>query len=300
MHVKPGTIVVGVDGSPHAMRALQWAIKQAVAERRSLTLVHTIHAVTPAFLDAAIVDAGDARSAFDTAGQAVLSEARTKVEWTAPELEVHEVFDLADPRAVLLSLSEHAAMVVVGSRGRGQLRSMLLGSVSVFLARHAHCPVVVVRPFNAGTVRHGVLVGVDTAPESRPVIEFAYRQASLRGLPLALLDCVWDLQAGTMGAYLVPESQSPTDLEDERVALAEVVAGMGEKYPDVHVTTTLARGLPQQALVDLGARMDLVVVGAHQWSRITQALLGSVSVAVVEHAEVPVAVVPVSSSRPRG
>jgi len=295
MHGKPGSIVVGVDGSTHSMRALRWAVKQAQAEHRPLTLVHTINSVSPAFMDAAIVNARDARSVLDAAGHEVLSGARAQVESAAPELEVHEVFDLADPREMLRQLSTDAAMIVVGSRGRGQMRSLLLGSVSVFLVRHAHCPVVVLRPSNAGQVRNGVVVGMDTTPESRPVLEFAYRQASLHHLPLTVLDCVWDIHAGTMGAYMVTEN--PTDLEDERLAVAEAVAGMTEKYPDVHVTTRMARGIPQEALVRLGSRMDLIVVGAHQDSRLAQAFFGSVSVSVVENAHAPVAVIPVSSSQ---
>lgn len=295
MHSTPGSIVVGVDGSEHSDRALQWAIKQAVAEHRPLTLVHTIHSVTPSFMDAAIVDAQNAKSVLDVAGQKVLDGARSKIERSAPDLEVHEVFDLADPRDVLLQLSQDAAMLVVGSRGRGQLRSLLLGSVSVALVRHAHCPIVVVRPENVGTVRNGVVVGVDASPETRPVLEFAYRQASLHDLPLTILDCVWDIQAGTMGGYFV--SDTPAMQEAERLALAEATAGMKEKYPEVHVTTRTARGIPQEVLVRLSERMDLIVVGAHQDGRISQALFGSVSVAVVESATCPVAVVPVSTTR---
>ena len=294
MHTKPGSVVVGIDGSPHSMRALHWAIQQAAAEHRPLTLVHTVNSVTPAFMDASMNDSRGSRSVLDAAGHAVLSEARAQVESAAPGLEVDEVFDLVDPREMLLQLSEHAAMVVVGSRGRGQLRSLLLGSVSVFLVRHAHCPVVVIRPSNAGKVRNGILLGVDAAPESQPVLEFAYRQASLHDLPLTIMDCVWDIHAGTMGAYLV--SETPDDLNDERIALSEAVVGMTEKYPDVHVTTTMARGIPQEALVRLGERMNLIVVGAHQDSRLAQAFFGSVSVAVVENAAVPVVVVPVSST----
>jgi nucleotide-binding universal stress UspA family protein len=296
MRSTPGTIVVGVDGSESSIRALKWAAEQAVAEHRELTLVHTIHAVTPAFTDAAIVDAGAARSALDAAGRKVLDAARRTIEWAAPDLVVHEIFDLADPRDVLLQLSETAVMLVVGSRGRGHVRSLLLGSVSVALVRHAHCPVVVLRPGNRGVVRNGVLVGVDSSEEARPVLEFAFRQASLRDLPLTVLDCVWDVQAGTMGAYLVSDSTS-VDLEGERLALAEAMAGMGEKYPEVRVTTRLARGIPQEALLRLGDRMDLVVVGAHQDSRVSQAIFGSVSVAVVENSSRPVAVVPLSVAR---
>ncbi len=292
MHSKPGSIVVGVDGSQHSDRALNWAIQQAAAERRPLTLVHAEHSVTPAFMDAAVVNAKTAESVLDVAGHKVLTDARSKVEQSSKDLEVHQVFELADPRDVLLQLSEGAAMLVVGSRGRGQLRSLLLGSVSVALVRHAHCPVVVVRPEKVGTVRNGVVVGVDASPESRPVLEFAYRQAALHGLPLTVLDCVWDIHAGSMGAYVA--SETPADLEVDRLALAEATAGMKEKYPEVHVTTRMAKGLPQEALVHLGERMDLIVVGAHQDSRVSQAMFGSVSVAVVESSACPVAVVPLS------
>ena len=292
MHSEPGTIVVGVDGSESSTRALHWAVEQAVAEHRPLTLVHTTHAVTPAFTDAAVVDEGAARSAIDSEAQKVLDAARLKVEWAAPDLEVHQVFDIADPRAVLLQLSEDAAMIVVGSRGRGHVKSLLLGSVSVAVVRHAHCPVVVVRPGHVGTVRNGVVVGVDPAPESQPALEFAYREASLRDLPLTILDCVIDVQSGTTGAYLVPEETA--DLDGERLALAETMAGMTEKYPEVRVTTHLVKGTPQEALVRMGERMDLIVVGAHQDGRLSQAIFGSVSVGVVERATCPVAVVPLS------
>ncbi len=298
MHTKPGTIVVGVDGSDSSTRALQWAVAQATAEHRPLTLVHTIHTVTPTFVDAAIASARDARAALYAAGQWVLDDAREKVAWMDPGLEVHDVFDLADPRELLLQLSQTATMVVVGSRGRGQVRSLLLGSVSAALVRHAQCPVVVVRqedgPGAKSGPESGIVIGADASPESRAVLEFAYRQASLRDLPLTVLDCVWDVYAGTMGAFLV--SDAPMDLEGERLALAESMAGMAEKYPDVTVTTTIARGIPQEAIARLAAGKDLVVVGAHQDNRVLQALFGSVSVAVVESATCPVAVVPLFSS----
>ena len=202
MHSKSGSIVVGVDGSPHAARALLWAIKQATVEHRRLTLAHSINSASPAFIDAAIVDSRSSRSILEMAGQQVLDEARSTVEETAPDLEVHEAFALADPRDVLLQLSEKADMLVVGSRGRGRVRSLLLGSVSAALVQHAHCPVVVVRPEHDDVVRNGILVGFDASPESRPVLEFAYREAHLHQLPLTVLECLWD-DPRPMGTYPV-------------------------------------------------------------------------------------------------
>ncbi|MEO7352409.1 MAG: universal stress protein [Marmoricola sp.] len=291
MGTKAGTIVVGVDGSDSSTRALAWATDQAVVEHRPLTLVHAIHAVTPAYTDAAIVHPREAGAILTAEGQKVLDTAHAKVDASAPDLEVHQVLEFVDPREKLLQLSQDAAMVVLGSRGRGKLRSLLLGSVGVALVRHAHCPVVVHRPGKAGTLRNGIVVGVEASEESRAVLEFAYREASVRNLPLTVLHCYWDIQAGTAAAGIVYESM--LDVDSEQAVLDEAMAGMSEKYPDVGVSTRMARGLPHEVLAELGEQMNLIVVGAHHANRVSQMVFGSVSIALVERASCPVAVVPV-------
>src|SRR6478736_648774 len=77
-------------------------------------------------------------------------------------------------------------MVVLGSRGRGRVSSLLLGSVGVAVVGHATCPVVVRRPAR-DRVRRGVLVGTDLTDDSRPALEFAYGLASVRHLTLTVL-----------------------------------------------------------------------------------------------------------------
>ena len=288
-----GTIVVGVDGSDQSQRALAWAVEQASAEHRPLTLVHAINDVTPAYPEAAIAAPREAREALRAAGHEVLDRAHAAVERLAADLVVHEVFRLADPREVLLGLSRDAHLVVVGSRGRGKLRSLLLGSVGVALVRHAQCPVVVHRPGNAGTVSNGVLVGADSSPESLAVLDFAYQEASLRGLPLTVLHCFRAIPAAAYGGYFIPEQI--VDVESERLGLAESMAGFAEKYPDVRVHTEITNDAPQGAIVKLGERMNLIVIGSHQSGRVSHMLFGMVSVSVVEHATCPVAVLPLSA-----
>lgn len=290
--VPAGTVVVGLDGSTSAGQALGWAIDQAVAEHRPLTLVYAVPPSDAMWMDQAGFDQRLGTRALLEHGHRLLDEAREEVARRAPALDVNLVLQAADPRDVLVHLSETAAYVVLGSRGRGPVRSLLLGSVGVTVVRHAHCPVVVHRPGNQGIVRHGVLVGVDASETSVPVLEHAFRVASLRRLPLTVLHTYVDLRAVGPQAYLMVEAVS--DPEEERLALAEAIAGMGEKYPDVHVVSEVSRGWPADELVRRGERMNLLVVGAHRGGLASEVLFGSVAASVVEHASCPVTVVPLS------
>ena len=291
--VPTGTVVVGVDGSKSAEQALDWAIEEAALEHRPLTLVHALGPLGTsgtAWLDQAGVNQRDILDAMRSDGQALLDAARDRALGKAPQLVVHEVLRLVDPREALLDLSHDAAMIVLGSRGRGPVRSLVLGSVSVGVSRHASCPVVILRPHHVGVVRRGVLVGADGTERSRATLEFAYRQASLRRLPLTVIHCFWDAHGSTTGAHVIPDQAEGYD--DQRLLLAESVSGMTEKFPDVHVHTELARGLADDCLVRASGQMDMVVVGFHHAGAVSGIVYGSVASTVLEHASCVVAVVP--------
>lgn len=283
--IPAGTIVVGLDGSPSAERALEWAVDQALRESRQLTLAHGVDPSGSVWVDPAGIDHRAVLEALHDDAKAVLGHAREQIAHRAPDLVVHEVVQLSDARVTLLELSERAAMVVVGSRGRGPIKSLLLGSVSLAVSREARCPVVVVRPGHPGVVRNGVLVGADGTDRSVPTLEFAYRQASLHQLPLTIMHCFWDARPGT--------EEEPV-ASDARLVLAESLAGLGEKFPDVQARTELVRGMADERLVRASQRMDLVVVGAHHGGTLTTLLYGSIANAVLEHATCPVAIVPES------
>ena len=286
-----GTIVVGIDGSESSRPALDWAADQAVLENRALTLVHGLGNLPASWNDVVVALPEQAHAAIRAAGQAVIDEARARVTRRAPTLEVREVLEFVDARSLLLEQSEQAAVVVLGSRGRGPVRSMLLGSVAVTVARHASCPVVILRPMKSGGVRRGILVADDGSSLSRPVLEFAYRQAELTKLPLTVMHCFWDIQTVTTVSY----GNTGRDREAERLELAETVAGLSEEHPDVDVNEVVQHGLPESTVALASDEMDLVVVGAHQGSRIQQLKFGSVSLQVLQHATCPVAVVPVGT-----
>ncbi len=284
-----GTIAVGVDGSASSEHALAFAIEQAVAEQRPLTLVHALArggAESDRADPGAPVDSGTA----PPPAQRMLVACREVVERRASGLEVHELVQVADPRNLLLSAARAASLVIVGSRGRGPAHSLLLGSVGLAVTRHAACPVVIVRPGNPGLVRQGVLVGADGTERSREVVEFAFRQASLRDLPLTVVHAYWDVPSTIAAArFERGEGEGP---EVQRLLMADAVSGLRESYPDVPVRTELAQGLPDECLLRIGQHMDLVVVGSHRDGAASEVLFGSVAASVVERATCPVAVVP--------
>jgi nucleotide-binding universal stress UspA family protein len=267
--VPVGSIIVAVDGSEHAERALAWAVRQARTERRPLALVHcTTHAEPPGVLTVA------------ASAASLLAD--------DVDLSVHRIE--GDPRDVIAALSTDAAMIVLGSRGRGAVRSALLGSVSASLASHAACPVIVCRP-HVDEQQHRVVVGADGSPESRPVLEFAFEQASLHGWPLTVMHCFWDVLAATVGRGNVV-ARADDGLDDLRLLTAESVAGLAEKYPDVEVTRELARGLVDECLAGRGADASLLVVGRSSATVLDRFLYSSCALAVLERARTTVAVVP--------
>jgi nucleotide-binding universal stress UspA family protein len=285
-------IVVGIDDSEQSAQALDWAVAQALAQQLELTLAHAAAPVVPTYGDRSMADPPHAFDDLEQKGREVLQRAQDRVASIAPGLVVDQVFRVDDPRQMLLDLSRTAALLVVGSRGRGSVRSLLLGSVSVALTRHSHCPVLVHRPTQPGQERKGIAVASDASPESAPVLEFAYRQAELFDRPLLVVHCAWDAIAIHAAGHSALEVREP-DLEEERQFLAETMAALAEKYPGVRATTRMLWGAPADEMTRLGDHMDLLVVGAHQRGRWHQTLFGSVSVSLVEHAHSPVAVVPI-------
>ncbi|MFC7363280.1 universal stress protein [Nocardioides astragali] len=288
--VRPSSIVVGVDGSPSAAHALEWAVDQAAVEHRPLVLAHAVSHEEEGWLDRTGLDYQVGADVRRARGHELLGAARAKVEERDSGVEVHTALEITDPRHLLVGLSGAAAMLVLGSHGRGPVGSLVLGSVGVTLARGARCPLVIYRPADGMRARQGVLVGVDGARGLGEVLRFAFRQASLRRLPLTVQHSSWGPQAS--GVY---PSDRPIDIERQRPLVAEEVAGLSEEFPDVRVRYAWAQGHPADCLVREGSRMDLLVVGRHEDGALSRIRHSSIATRVVEHARCPVAVVPISS-----
>ena len=145
-------IVVGVDGSDGARAALKWALTEA-AHRGADVEVVTAFAFDFYWLDPYLMDRrriNDIRSETKARARALVEEAQQDLALAGlpggAAVGIQILVVGGAPTAHLVQRSEGAALLVVGSRGRGAVRGLVLGSVSLYCAMHAAVPVLVVRP----------------------------------------------------------------------------------------------------------------------------------------------------------
>ena len=134
-------IVVGVDGSPQSRRALRWAAQEARLRGAHLSV---IHAYTLPHLGAEQTLTTDVITRIQREAQDLLENEVDELGELATGLEVSCAAAEGAPAEILLDAAGEADLLVVGSRGRGGLTALLLGSVSQQCAHHATCPVVIV------------------------------------------------------------------------------------------------------------------------------------------------------------
>ncbi|MFF2075977.1 universal stress protein [Kitasatospora sp. NPDC058162] len=280
------TVVAGVDGSPESTAAAQWAAEEAGRRGASLRLVHAWPWLTDGV--AAYAEPDD----LPAAAQRTLAEAAEAVRRGHPELAVHTDAVLDSPVDGLVAAAAEAELLVLGSRGRGGFAGLLLGSVSMAVAGRSGTPVVVVRETGQGDRPSGeVVVGVDAHAPEEEVLDFAFREAALRGARVRAVHG-WDLPplfgyAG--GAVLAGEVDQLEALEAKLLSLA--LAGPRERHPAVDVVEDVRLGAAR-GLVEASAGAGLVVVGRRRRPVEFGPRLGGVAHAALHHAEAPVAVVP--------
>ncbi|BBX18468.1 universal stress protein [Mycolicibacterium duvalii] len=280
-----GKIIVGVDDSPAAQPALEWAAAEAALHEVPLVILYA------ATVPVGMWPAGAAPVGFmewqSQIGEDILAAAAQTVrKVTDGAVPVSTEFAVSTPTAALVEASRTAGMVVAGSRGRGRLARALLGSTSMGLVHRAHCPVVVVRDHPRPAEDAPVLLGFDGSSACEAAVDAAFREASLRRVRLVALHAWWSPGAFEMPGFHWEEIHP----EVEREA-SQQLAGWQERFPDVQVDCEVVADEPARRLVERSEAAQLLVVGSRGHGAVTGTLLGSVSGSVVQEATVPVMVV---------
>lgn len=138
-----GRIVVGIDASPNSLRALRWALDEAELRGAEVELVHAFP--TPELVALPAVVTLPDTDQLHKAAQDVLDDAVSEVGGTG-DIEVTKTVMSGGSASVLCEAAKDADLMVVGARGLGGFRGLLLGSVTHQVVAHSPCPVVVIVP----------------------------------------------------------------------------------------------------------------------------------------------------------
>jgi nucleotide-binding universal stress UspA family protein len=136
-------IVVGVDSSATSIKALRWALDEAQVHGSSVELVHAFP--RPELVGMTMVVTLPSDEELREASQQVLGEALAAAGG-AGDVAVSMHVGAGGPASVLVEVGAGADLLVIGSRGLGGFRGLLLGSVTQQVIAHAPCPVVVITP----------------------------------------------------------------------------------------------------------------------------------------------------------
>lgn len=220
----------------------------------------------------------------------LLAQAEHRVREAHPDLVVTTKLVHQSPAGALVDASRQADLLVVGTRGRGGFARLLLGSVSMRVAAHSHCPVVLPRSLGLEASRSGdIVLGLEHA-ESQDAVLFAFQAAARAGIGIHAVHA-WAPYPGHAQIYI-----SDTDIL-ARLAAEDMVAVLKdarERYPAVPVKIDVARGHASAVLAAVPRGARLTVVGAHRHHGPLSPGVGPVIQGLLGQAESPVAVVPVA------
>jgi nucleotide-binding universal stress UspA family protein len=286
------TTVVGVDASPEADEALEWA-RGVVGDDDRLVVVHA--------WELPLVTGYDMVVTIDPAEIEQLSQQG-----------LHELVErVGDDRIEPITRQGHAGralvteaddvdadLIVVGHRGKGRM-SMMLGSTANYVLHHTERPVVIIRGEHA-TPPKRVVVGVDANDlgddagpagqenESVRALRWAY---TMPGVEEIRVVHSWFLPALAVGMFATVAAEMESMDAGAKQIVDRVMAAAGPPPDGVKVMGEAVRGTPGFALIEASRDADLVVVGSRGRGGFAGLLLGSTSAEVASHSHSPVAVI---------
>jgi len=284
----PPRILVGVDGSDDAMRAVMYALGTAERTGHDIWLVHAV--------DDGVLTSGWGvvydPTILSSVGEEALAVAKLFLSDNGfPAERVRSEVLMGHPTAVLADLSESAELCVVGRRAAGGLDRMFIGSTSLSLGGSAHCPVVVISaastPGRTGAHKR-IAVAVTVPDKAKHQVEWALQEARDRNCALVVAHVVAPAPTGFFAAFKA--APTPEATAKARAALGEMLAGLRKVYPDVEIEGEILEGMPIAELVNQTGTIDLLVLGIHP-NPVTGMSFGGPLRGILAHSLCPVCLV---------
>ncbi len=274
--VMKNPIVVGVVDTNASRAALAWAMDRAARRKLPVLLVH---AVDTRWLDESVGSSEVVRAAANE----LLGKTAAYAGELEPSVQVKTLLFSGSPGQALRKHSKGASMVVIGTGHNwpgGPVADRALQIAAV-----AQCPVAVIGEQDM-TGRRGIVVGADGSEESTQAVTFAAAEADRDSQELAVVHAV--LAPPLIQRAMPTANFAEAILEEERIVLAETVAGLAENYPDVVVHQVLvSNNEPAEALTDAAANATLLVLGSRGKGSFKRLLLGSTAHTVLRSLPCP-------------
>lgn len=254
-------VLVGIDGSEESLAAADWATEEALLRQAKLCVL-------------TVTTAGSEDTAW-----ALVRE--TGYRCRQRNVDVTEDVAFGYAALELARRSADAQVVVVGSRGRRALASVVLGSVSLAVVMGSACPAVVIPRRRTSYAFGPVVVGLDFPLRSAHILRFAFDAAVARRTVLRVVH-VW--RKG------MERHASWSSVDDAQHDVASHLVNWQQEYPGVPVHTEVRYGKPADELARAAADAQLMVIGRERGGLFGGGL-GPVSQSVFHDADCPVAVV---------
>jgi nucleotide-binding universal stress UspA family protein len=281
-------VVVGVDGSPHSLRALDRAADEAA--RRSAVL-EVLCGGMPS-RRSAVPETDADRERMRQATRQVARSAAERARERVPGLNVLATGTGEPVVDALVEASRTAQLTVVGTRGHGGFRGLLLGSVSLRLAAHCAGPLMVVRGEapEPDAEPAETVVGLKSEASAEPV-EFGFQSAQRSGSGLWVVHC-WSYPMLPGVALRRSPKEQKAETRSAEQLLEDTLRPFRQRYPDVQLGAEPHQGQPAEHLIKLSERADAIVLGVRRRQRRLGLEPGPVVHAVLHHARCSVVLVP--------
>ncbi len=248
-HPSSRSVVVGIDGSRNGLTAALWAVGEAVSRDIPLRLVYAIEPQNAA--------TSAEKSARDlAAAETAVRMAFTAVESTNTQVKIEAEILQGRPTDMLLEAGRGAEMICVGPIGIKNAAARRMGSTAAALATRAHCPIAIVRGYDAAAKPGYIVVEVDSSPDSDAVLNLGVKEALLRNAPLVVLSAWQSELSDTHDTQVVAERNRLVEAD-----LTRRLEHLTRRHPELNVTPTAVHGSLLDYLSRHARAIQLVVVG---------------------------------------
>ncbi len=292
--VPPMRVLVATDFGESAAAAVHEAHRRALVEGGPLAVCHVIsrgEALSERLRRRKPGNPFGALETHDMIGLELHGSVAAQTERTGEDLQIFVEEGAVAEEIVRRAAAWESDLVVVGAGQRSRLKSVL-GGVAESVTRHAHCPVLVVRPSERSG---GVLVATDLSDPSLPAVVAGAREAQRQGLRLSVMHVVDLSTAGAMGGLPLAVPGSPAHVEIEKAGRRQLHDAMARL--SVAGEAIVVEGPPAASILQMSRTLwaSLLVVGSRGRTGLARILLGSVAEEVIRGAACSVLVVRLSA-----